>query len=176
MLPFWIYRNDLGALLNVVTRILNYEAKPGVALQIPFKWDSVALHATKSTETHATDSKTATWDALLQDTAARQALQQTLLEASLFLPPLYVGMTNNLRRRYLDHTQPTDQQSNVFHTRLQQCMDALALKISTDDLLFVSLRTPSISSYVNGTITDREFNALVEQVLIQTCRPALCER
>ena len=176
MLPLWIYDEHFGPFLSLISNILHYESSPQVALQIPFKWDSIDLRAERDTDARATEAKAATWQTLLQDTHARRALQQTLLEASLFLPPLYVGMTSNLRRRYIEHTHPVASEQNVFHSRLLQCLQSFALKLSPDDLLFVSLRTPSVLSYANGAVSGREFNALVEQILIQTCRPALCER
>ena len=176
MLPLWIYRDNLSQFLALVTSILSYETNPDVSVRIPFKWESIAVTAAKKTDAHATEPKIATWNKLLENPSDRRAIQQTLLEASLFLPPLYVGMTNNLKRRYIDHTDPPDPRKNVFHNRLQQCLDSLELKLSANDLLFVSLTTPSTLSYADGDVTEKEFNELVEQILMQSCRPTLSER
>lgn len=176
MLPLWIYRNDLQSCVRLISSMVDYEQASSVSADLPFKWETLALAATKEHRSQITAAKDATWNTLLEDPDGRQALQQILLEASLFLPPLYVGMTNNLKRRYLEHTNPSRTSGNSFRRRLEECVKALDVKLATDDLLFVTLTTPTASSYANGAVTGYDFNALVEQILMQICRPALSER
>ena len=98
------------------------------------------------------------------------------MEASLFMRPLYVGKTDNLRRRYLQHVEGKDRTSNVFHARLSQCANALDLKLRVVDLLFVSLKTSRLPASLEGKVTDDEFNLLIEQIMMQLCQPPFSVR
>ena len=106
-LPLWFYRTEFAELMEIVTNVLDYEQEPEKQVNVPFTWDSVKLHVRRSTKIKAEKRTNAAWDKVLADTAAREALQQTLLETSLLMPPLYVGRTNNLKQRYLQHAQPS---------------------------------------------------------------------
>jgi len=177
MLPLWIFHQELDPFLESVTNLLNREKSTA---KLTFNWDSVALNAVRKTDSDATEGKTTTWNTLVHTEEGRRSLQQALLEASIFLPPLYVGRTDNLKRRYLEHTQPTNREVNDFHSRLQQRIEDLGLKLSPSDLLFVSLviRSPSRhkDSSIQEEVTETDFTALIEWILMRACRPALSKR
>ena len=176
ILPLWIYRNDLCRLLDVVGKLLSYEPSPEANLVAPFAWQNVFLTVHPESASRPTEAKTDVWDRLIADPAGRQALQRTLLEASLFLPPLYVGVTDNLKRRYLEHTGRVNPQKNAFNKRLSTYADVLGLKVSVHDLVFVSITTPTNAGSLPETVSERQYNELVEQVLMQICRPPFSER
>lgn len=176
MLPLWLYRNDLGDFLSLASNVLNYESASKVCSNIPFSWEDIELVAHRHPRAKHTEAKAKTWKAVLQDGEAPAFLKETLLEASLFMRPLYVGKTDNLRRRYLEHVEGKDQWSNVFHARLSECARALNLKLRVVDLLFVSLKTPGIPQSLRDKVSDDEYNLLIEQVMMQLCQPPFSVR
>ena len=171
-LPLWFYRTELGELLQIVGDVLDYEPEPEKEVTLPFTWEAVKLRARRRTKVKAgTRTHVATWKKVLADVEAREALKQTLLEASLFMPPLYVGRTNNIKKRYLQHVQDRDSERNSFHSRFTECVQKLELKISVSDLLFVCIETPNELRKVLGDSDESEPNLLIEQILMQFCRP-----
>lgn len=170
-LPLWFYRSELDDLMLLVRNVLDYEQEPEKRVNVPFTWESVNLHVRRGTRIKAEKKRHAAWKQILTDTTAREALQQTLLETSLLMPPLYVGRTNNLKQRYLQHTQPRDFTRNDFHSRFTECVKDLNLKISVTDLLFVCIKTPNELREVLGDSDESESNLLIEHILMQFCRP-----
>lgn len=174
MLPLWIYRDDLDELLAVVTEMLCYDPSPEKELDANFNWDRVNLRVRRSVTHHSTPRNTSeTWRGLISENRSREALQHILLEASLLMPPLYVGKTDNLKRRYLQHVQGNKQQNNDFHTRFTQCTVNAGLAIEVSDLLFVCIKTPTeIRNAFNARQQEHlELNELVERIMMQLCRP-----
>ena len=171
-LPLWFYREDLDELMQIVGGVLDYEQEPEKEVDLPFTWESVKLRARRGTKIRAGNrTRVATWQKVLADDQARKALQQTLLEASLLMPPLYVGRTNNIKQRYLQHVQDQDLERNSFHSRFTECVKKSELKISVSDLLFVCIETPNELRKVLGDSDESEPNLLIEQILMQFCRP-----
>lgn len=176
MFPLWIYRDSLDTFLNLASNLLNYEPLPIANVDLPFSWENIELDARRRPKMRHTEAKITIWNRILEDKESRSILQQTLLEASLFMPPLYVGMTENLKRRYLEHTHGDNSERNTFHKRLTQSANSLGLKISVHDLLFVSIATPPWVASSTDRVTSDEFNGLVEQIMMQICRPPFSER
>lgn len=171
-LPLWIYRTELADLMQIVGQVFDYEHKPEREVDLHFSWESVNLRARRSTNTKFENrTHLPMWNRVLADARSRDALQQTLLEASLLMPPLYVGRTKNLKKRYMQHVQMPDSEENNFHSRFADCTARLQLKISVSDLLFVCILTPSELRHVFGDSDDSELNLLIEQILMQFCRP-----
>jgi hypothetical protein len=169
--PLWIYREDFDELTRIVDYLIDYEQEPVKEVQVPFTWESVTLRVRRSTKSTSRERSRATWAQVLGNPAARDALQQTLMEASLFMPPLYVGRTNNLKQRYLQHTKASEPQKNVFFSRFQECVERLRLKISVGDLIFACIETPSAMRDLLGDSDESDSNQLIEHLLMQFCRP-----
>ena len=171
-LPLWRYREDLDELTQLVNDVLDYEQVPEKEAELPFTWETVKLRARRATRIKGRNAQhVRTWKKVLAEQDARDALQHTLLEASLLMPPLYVGRTNNIKRRYLQHVQEPNFEKNSFHHRFTECVNELDLKISVSDLLFVCIQTPPELRPVLGTSDQSEANVLMEQILMQFCRP-----
>ena len=83
----------------------------------------------------------------------------------MLFPPLYIGMTNNLRKRYLQHVKNSD-----FNDRFTTCVNDLELKLSVSDLFFVCIETPKELRKFFGDAAGRE-NELIEQMLMRVCHP-----
>ena len=171
-LPLWFYSTDLDQLMHLVGRVLDYEQLPEREVEVPFTWHALQLRLRRATTVRPTESLRTKWNRVLSDPTTRDALQDTLLEASLLMPPLYVGKAKNLRRRYLGHTINTGHTKNDFHSRFTAWAHELQLQLSVNDLLFVSLKTrPALTSALNDA-TEDDVESLIEQMLMQFCRPA----
>ena len=173
LLPLWIYRDDLDELLNVAGTLLNYDPSPEREVDARFNWERVSLRVRRNVDTQPTGRIHRAWKHLLDRSHTRDALQQLLLETSLLMPPLYVGRADNLKRRYLQHTQIERQERNDFHMRFKTCVERSHLKIDVSDLIFVCISTPAPLRRVFGkALADgRELDELIEQILMQLCRP-----
>lgn len=170
-LPLWLYRSDLNELIQIVSQVLEFDNVSEREVNAPFTWESVELRVRRSAETKTPGKLRATWERLCADSRARQALQQTLLEASLLMPPLYVGRTRSLKQRYLQHTAGNFGRKNSFHTRFSECVSNLNLTISVSDLLFVCIRTEQIPGATPDGVDEDDREKLIEQILMNFCRP-----
>ena len=170
-LPLWFYTDDIEKLMQTVGNLLDYEQDPERKVDISFTWESVGLSVRRTTRTISRDQTKVTWEKLIGDDQARYALQQTLLEASLLMPPLYVGSTINLKHRYLQHNRDRSTEKNDFHSRFTECAERLNFKISVSDLLFVCIQTPKELRAVFGDSDKSESNLMIEKILMQFCRP-----
>ena len=176
-LPLWLYRDDLNDLVRLVSSLLDFEPDPDQQADVDFNWQSVELHVRHATRlAPAADTARAAWDSLLANPDARKAVQQTLLEASVLMPPLYVGRTNNLKQRYLQHAQERKSKRNDFHSRFAAYASHLELKLSVADLLYVCIQTPLNIRAVLDESAEGELNLLIEQMLMRFCRPPFSVR
>ena len=165
-LPLWFYRENLDELMRVVGELVAYDQVSEREVDVPFTWESVNLQVRRDVSFQATDDVRATWDHICADEPKRQALQQILLEASLLMPPLYVGRTGNLKRRYIEHTT-----RSAFHSRFTDYVAKLGIKIDVSDLLFVCIKTERELDKVLSGVAQNDFDKLIERVLMQFCRP-----
>ena len=164
-LPLWIYRKNLGDFLEALNRVMHYEPVSERSASVPFNWESIELKARRDVKARAVDPRDlATWDRLVADDVGRDALERVLIEASVLMPPLYVGRAKNLQRRYVQHTR-----GGPFHERFQECVQEAVLPLSVSDLLFVCIKTAGQFENVAAS-TDR-LESLLETILMQTCRP-----
>ena len=167
-LPLWIYHTDLASLMASVNDMYGYEKDPEKVVSADFNWHSISLRvrAQRTVAPTSADLRD-TWNRIVADDEAKAALQQLLLEASLFMPPLYVGRTTNLKGRYLQHL--TDKGRNDFHSRFKACIARSNVTLKVGDLLFVCLRTHDELGRKLEQFDNVE--QLVEQMLMQFCRP-----
>lgn len=169
-LPLWLYSDDLDELMQIIADVLDYEQDPEKKVKAPFTWASVHMRVHRETAIRAIDNgMRETWKKLLADKNARDTLQETLMTASLFMPPLYVGKTKNLKQRYLQHTDKANGNRNNFHSRFTE--KAVIFRLSVSDLLFVSVSTENELGNTFPDVAQDEFDVLVEKMLMQFCRP-----
>ena len=170
-LPLWFYRSDLNDLMQIVGDVLSYDKKQEKEAEAEFTWESVKLRVRRVAKIRATETIHSTWERVCADAQAKKELQQTMLEASLLMPPLYVGKTKNLRQRYLQHTEGNSYDSNDFHTRFTEHVSKLNLAIGVGDLLFVCIKTEQKSPQVPHGVAEDDLERLVEQILMRFCQP-----
>lgn len=169
-LPLWIYQKDLDGFIRFVNTFFSYEETPEKEVEAPFTWESVNLRVRRSVKIRANDENRTTWQRILSDLEAKDALQQVLMEATLLTPPLYVGRTNNLKRRYLQHTGG-DRDKNTLCTRFTEHVAKHGFKIGVRDLLFICIQTQKDVSLIFDDLGEKDLNLLIEQILTQFCRP-----
>ena len=165
-LPLWFYRENLDELMHIVGKLVAYDQLSEREVDVPFTWDSVNFRVRRDAAFHATDDVRATWNNICTDEPTRQALQQILLEASLLMPPLYVGRTGNLKRRYLEHTA-----GRALHSRFTDYVAKLGIKIGVSDLLFVCIATERELDKVLTDVAQSDLDKLIDPILMQFCRP-----
>ena len=170
--PLWIYCDDFDSFVHTVNGLFDYEQVPKRQVDVSFNWESVRLCLRRGARPAKTDSRIArTWSELILRDDAKHALQQTLLEASLLMPPLYVGRTSNLRYRYLQHIKLRSGDENDFHSRFSAHATSVDLKIGVSDLLYVCIETPAGLRAYFGDSDESDVNKLVERLLMRLCRP-----
>lgn len=169
-LPLWIYRTNLGDLVNSVSALFNYGNETEKEVEANFTWESIKMRVRRTFRMRHTQRIDTSWNQALKDSTARYMLQQTLLSASLLMPPLYVGKTTNLKRRYVQHTEGRGD-GNLFHSRFADCVRHLGLKISVSDLLFVCIKTPAELTKVLRAAGVTNPEDMIEQILMGFCRP-----
>ena len=168
-LPLWIYDRDLDRLMTTVGEVYGYEQEPEKSLTADFSWHSVGLRVRSLTPAKPVSSDLrGIWDRILSDDEAKAALEALLIEASLLMPPLYVGRTANLKARYQQHVMETTGR-NDFHTRVMEFVAASGLSLRVSDLLFACVRTHDDLNRKLGKFDNVE--RLVEQILMRFCRP-----
>ena len=168
-LPLWIYQTDLNRLMELIGEVYGYEQEPESVMNAQFNWHSVDFRVrSQATVRPVRGDLAELWDQILADDEARAALTQLLLEASLLMPPLYVGRTANLKVRYQQHLTET-KGKNDFHTRFMKCISESDLDLQIGDLLFVCIKT---QDHLNQSLNQfYNVELLVEQILMQFCRP-----
>ena len=175
-LPLWLHSLDLQQLLRLIRGVLEYDRHEPRDATLPFQWDSVALRLRYVANINIGPKVQRTWERVMADHQAREVLQETLMKASLFMPPLYVGRTSNLRDRYLAHTNRSVSDRNEFRSRFRTCARALDLPLGVSDLLFVTVRTQGDLSEVLADLAPDDAELLIEQLLLQFCRPSFSLR
>ena len=169
--PLWIYEDDLDQLTQTVADILHYDYQPKQDVEAPFTWRTILLNVTEKNRIRNTQATRATWERLIADPTARSELEQILLEATLLMPPLYVGKTNNLSRRYQEHTDPDRKDRNDFRTRFSDHMRKLNVQLSVSDLLFACIHTPPQRTAALNTFDPNGVEELLERLLMHFCQP-----
>ena len=169
-LPLWIYSKNLDEQVRLVSAILDYDQDPEKEVEARFTWESILLRVRRASRARQSANIETVWDQVIADENARDLLQQTLLEASLLMPPLYVGKASNLKQRYVQHTEGRGD-GNLFHSRFAAFASRLPLSISVSDLIFVCVRTPTGLTQVLTSAGVANPEDMIEQILMRFCRP-----
>jgi len=192
--PLWMFSEDIDEVLRSFAFIHNYDplnddepGEPRRAGSLAFNWDEIVVSASKRLKLDVGVKSKSDFERLIT-TGHRSQLQALLLACTLFSPPLYVGLTDNLSVRYSTHAgslAPTRSQ-NSFAKRFAEHVaradigssspsDKVAA-LSVSDLLFACIpltrdETPSLDSDSLRTLI-----SVVESIQHRICRPAYSER
>jgi len=111
------------------------------------------------------------WKRVQADPIKKAAFEEALITASLFMPPLYIGKSNNLHARYNDHIKKSG-----FNERFKKFAKMQNLPIATHDLLFCCLSVDSESEKIMTEESEEQdgikgMNYLLEHILMKSARP-----
>jgi hypothetical protein len=171
-LPLWIYTQNLSVLLQLVERILLYDPETGSLsekrIPLTLNWDVLSLEVRRLAAAEPSAHLQEQWSRVMSTPETRAVFERSLMEASIFMPPLYVGKADSLRDRYLQHVEGRGTGLNTFHRRFTEFARREDISLSLSDLLFVCVETPVEE---NRLLRELGMNELLEQLLMQLCRP-----
>ena len=172
--PLRITSENLNDFIEEVQLVLNYDCrkqgKPWRESTIDIGWDDLFQRIEFKVKKDIINSElTSIWSDTFQNKAEFDELRKVVMRASIFLPPLYVGKTINLKTRCFQHINGRSDDNN-FHTRFEKYAtlnNTNARRVS--DLLFVSIQTKEESSQSTRT------EELVELILKHLSKPKYSE-
>jgi len=157
---------ELSSILNYDSKLEGEKKNKG---NIEFNWKN--LEVTVSEESKKTIKTTTKnqWNILKEDKESFRNLEKIMLVASILMPPLYIGKTNNLNVRCRQHRTSSINDENNFHNRFESFTTKKILKNNksfihqkVEDLIFVCIKTDNI-----GVLSDDEIDSeqLLEEIL-----------
>jgi hypothetical protein len=158
----WFYpinppTDDIGDLEVELTSILNYDSKLEGEKKnkgkVQFNWKDLEVEVSEKSKKEFPSLAKDEWDKLTKDPDAFRNLQKIMLVASILMPPLYIGKTNDLRVRCRQHRNSSKQEENNFHNRFENFTKNKKLNngkgfltTKVEDLIFVCIKTDTIGN------------------------------
>lgn len=171
-IPLWIYVDDIDDLFRGLHSIYNYDTTctgtPVANAQAPLGWESLDIRVRKDVQRGGSVSLREQWEQARADVSLREALERALMEATILMPPLYVGKADVLSVRFNDHMEGR----TGFSKRFQQHVATIAppfCHMRVTDLLFGCV---AFSADIAEQIRATGSNRLLEQVIMRLARPA----
>lgn len=165
--PLRVHSYDLEEFLKDIQSVHLYDPKQGkeptATGEHRFGWSRLHWQAElKDPNINLKQTVERTWKDISENEASFDKLRRTLLQASLLMPPLYVGKTIDLRTRCAQHTSGGSDFAKRYERR------AIELNLQSPrvrDLLFVTVRTSEIHT------SDVPTEELIEDILKLVSRP-----
>jgi hypothetical protein len=171
-LPLWRLEDDCAAFIRSVQGLYFYDASGAdhravATTEASFHWERAEISIERGPNTSVTAELKSAWDAALGDANQKKVVEAAIMEASIFMPPLYVGKADNLQVRYQGHVQ-AGAAGNSFNTRFTAYAKSQNLRLRITDLLFGCIEARPQD---RALWRDEQLNWLIEQLLIRVCRP-----
>jgi len=170
-LPLWRLQDECELFVRGIQDIFFYDAsgpenQPLATAEASFHWERASVSVARGPKTGVTTELNSAWQAAMSDPTKRTAVETAVMEASIFMPPLYVGKADNLLARYQGHIRPSP--GNSFNARFTAFAKERQLRLRVTDLLFgcIEARPADRDLWRN-----EQLNWLIEQLLIRLCRP-----
>lgn len=128
-------------LLANARRIFSYDTQskgPGLweTKKAGFRWDPLCIQVRREFELNSTEHQEDLLSMLKEcPEEVKERFRNALAVSTIFTKPLYVGLTNDLQRRYVDHASA----KSTFSKRFSEYIQTLHLSIKVQDLLFVCI-------------------------------------
>lgn len=111
------------------------------------------------------------WNEVQANEERKKIFRDSLIAASLFMPPLYIGKSNDLLQRYTSHTL-----DSTFKTRFEEFSFAHDIGLAVSDLIFccLSLDVSSEKVMADELVTNsdgKDMNFLLEHILMKSSLP-----
>jgi len=138
-----------------------------------FRWDPLSVEVSRGVSVQLPPAAQQYWSAISADLVVRDVFRQALFTATIFSRPLYVGLTNNLSRRYHNHLSGAPGQ-NDFHSRFTDYMKAIGEALTLEQLLFACVPIRRSNDH-NADMTEEQI-ALLESMLKVICQPVFGDK
>jgi len=181
--PLRVLSKSPEALLQFVSEVqtlLNYDSgtagAPSHKAVLPAAWWSWSLAVNRAPKPfQLSDPLSRAWLEITANDKLFLEFQQSLLKASILMPPLYVGKADNLNTRCNQHLRG-GRGSNDFHRRFEAFASDLNLPIrSVRHLIFACVRTGApFEGETNPPLSP--VHALVESIMKSICAPPYGQR
>ena len=166
------YRN-VFALDSLFSTKSNLTEKQYIEDRYTRSWQSVTLKAevTISPGGELPSDCQKIWEKVQSDPLSKSVFEKSLIAASLFTPPLYIGKAKDLKVRYGQHIQDSG-----FKTRFDSFSRTHSIPLEVHNLIFccLSLDADSENLMSHEVISDsdgKDMNYLLEQILMKSARP-----
>ena len=167
---------DLGFELS---SILNYDSKlkseKNSKANIEFNWKDIEVRVSEDHKYKFPPGVKKHWEKLIIDEKSLYSLEQVMLLASILMPPLYIGKTNNLNVRCRQHRISINTDENNFHNRFEEFTKNKILKNgkkflhqNIEDLIFVCIKT---DTFENLGKSDTNFEEILEEIFKLLANP-----
>ncbi len=172
--PLRITTRKLDEFLDEVNVIMNFDAKAGGkpkhTLSVDFTWEHLKGEIERTPKIPAiSESIYANWNNIVSDDHLFNELRKTVMRASIFMPPLYVGKARDLSNRCMQHVNGSDR--NDFHNRYAKFARELGVFAKdVRDLLFVCVKTAETTEGSGESAENME--SVVEEIMKYACKPA----
>jgi hypothetical protein len=185
----WFFPLTLGdepqALLALVKTLLSYDTKAkGVGERqtdkLGFTWDPLLVSIRRDVSVKETKYRRQRWQAIKSSGSEHTtALARALYASTIFARPLYVGLTNDLKRRHGEHVDGRDGES-CFHSRFTEFAESLQRRellqsrLTVRQLLFACIPMPAARDEAGQF--DVSSIELAEDLLKNICQPVFGDR
>lgn len=169
-------QEGLQQFVENVQAILNYDpgdkGPPKRELSITFTWWSLSMVASRAPKPFQfSEPFRRAWTEITGSDALFSDFQQSLLKASIFMPPLYVGKADNLNSRCGQHLSGVDG-ANDFHRRFEEYGRHLNLPVrNVRQLVFACVRTASADDNGMGS-SSSPVHEFLESIMKSICAPS----
>jgi hypothetical protein len=171
--PLHIFDDDLDAWMKRIQEVYMYDTscrgRSAGDVDHEFHWDTLKCHFEKHPHKKLGDVIRKEWRTVISDQRQRAAFRKVLMEASVLMPPLYVGKADNLKARYDQHVKGSGREADDFHKRFQEYAQANNIPLMITDLLFVCIETDQQSA--KTLYHEDKLNWLLEQVMMRVAHP-----
>ena len=172
---------DLGFELS---SILNYDSKlkseKNSKANIEFNWKDIEVRVSEDHKYKFPPGVKKHWEKLIIDEKSLYSLEQVMLLASILMPPLYIGKTNNLNVRCRQHRISANTDENNFHNRFEEFTknkklnnEKKFLSNEIEDLIFVCIKT---DTFENIEKNDTKFEEILEEIFKLLAKPPFREK
>jgi len=175
--PLRVTTKDLRELISELSKVSDYDAlcesKPQSTNNLDFNWITSKVTIKQSLKLKSIPQKVFdAWELYKDDEDLFNQLRKSLMSASLLMPPLYIGKTNNLRTRCMQHVKGTDQDVSDFHQRFETF--AKSENFSSQEiqnLIFVCVKTEYDKTDKSMDNTFLNPHSVVEEILKAVAKP-----
>ena len=139
-----------------------------------FRWDPLSVEVRRNSSVQLPQASHRDWEAIAKAPEhVKETFRQSLFASTVFSRPLYVGLSNNLSRRYQEH-QAGVAGKNDFHSRFMNYMDLLGEALTIEQLLFACVPVRSTDG-AESKMTEEQIG-LLENMLKVICQPVFDDK